>query len=674
MFEVQENTDGQVSSALSKSVKRHREHSICSSSLKLITFNISKNFANINFLAPEFSKPNTNILFCVNETSFLASLENFNLYGVRLDNKNFKTSGLSLYISNHLRKFTEVNFGKFSIFGQINFPSSTKSNGCRVGFVASYRNPALNNSDLNDLYFDELSDILENLYSKTDLTYLMGDLNLYDQRYDSRDFNTPIEVNKYLPAVKSFNKLQSVFTGNFESLFTGVTHVPRSTVAKDGVITAAQLDYIYCQYPGDKYPKGKSKLLSGSESADHFCLQVMVNLPKFVPNKISFEDEFKLMEPDHALVNETLTKLLISRPISIENADRDFLNYDSLRSSLLEATGFCKRRSIPNKLTDPRKIKICILQDKANKARAKGDMTSFRNFEEQIRIAIAEYLVHNASTSSKEKSSSDFHKFAGALLKPVKCTLGKYTMRDASAAEIATEISSDYINPEADLTWRESRAFVESNRDSILQSLHKFDFRQTVSDTTKPPPGFKDLLDYHSLVSYQICRSIILSGNYINLLKVSKCTLLPSRSIFSAVYPEAKVCEKFFLSLIKPEVDKTHNFAYREKFSCTSLLLNEFHKISVTDSVYMYNADIRKAFNTMSRKSILDSITNPFLANLLGSWMCRRYAPFCLNWEGFYESFCRAAWNCGIEPGSNLGPFCFLLGLRCYTLICIYGR
>lgn len=81
----------------------------------------------------------------------------------------------------------------------------------------------------------------------------------------------------------------------------------------------------------------------------------------------------------------------------------------------------------------------------------------------------------------------------------------------------------------------------------------------------------------------------------------------------------------------------------------------------------MYNADIRKAFNTMSRKSILDSITNPFLANLLGTWMCRKNAPFCLDWEGFYESFLRAEWNCGIEPGSNLGPFCFLLGLGCFV-------
>lgn len=458
------SSSGTASATMPSVSKQYREHNITSSALKLITFNISKNFSNINFLTAEFSKPNTNVLFCVNETSFLANLESYNLYGVRLDDKNYKTSGLSLYISNHLRKFTTVNYGKFSIYGQINFPSSVKSDGAKIGFIATYRNPGFNNTELNDLYFSELSDILEDLYSKTDLTYLLGDLNLYDQRYDSRDFKIAIEVNKYLPAVKSFHQLQSVFTGNFASLFTGVTHVPRSTVAKDGVVTAAQLDYIYCQYPGDKYPKGKSKLLSGSESADHFCLVVNVNLPKFVPNKIEFEDEFKLIEPDYALVNETLTKLLVSRPISVDNADVDFLNYDSLRSSLLEATGFCRKRSIPNKLTNPHKIKICILQDKANKARAKGDMASFRNFEEQIRVSIAEYLIHSANTASKEKSSADFHKFAGALLKPVKCTVGKYTMRDATSDEIANEISSDYINNEADLSWRDSRDFIEKDR------------------------------------------------------------------------------------------------------------------------------------------------------------------------------------------------------------------
>lgn len=124
------------------------------------------------------------------------------------------------------------------------------------------------------------------------------------------------------------------------------------------------------------------------------------------------------------------------------------------------------------------------------------------------------------------------------------------------------------------------------------------------------------MLDYHALVAYQMFKAIVSTGKYVNSLKVSKCTLLPSRSIFSAIYPEAKICEKFFLSLIKPDVDKTHNHAYREKFSCTALLLNQFHRIATTNSVYALNADIKKAFNTMSRKSILNSVSNPFLANI----------------------------------------------------------
>lgn len=438
---------------VSKSKKRYREHRIFSSSLKLITFNISKNYSNLNCLTAEFSKPNTNILFCVNETSFLANLEKFNLYGVRLEDKNYKTSGLSLYISNHLRPFTEVKYGKFSIYGQINFPSSSKSEGCRVGFVASYRNPALNNSELNDLYFDELSEILNKLYSSTDLSYLLGDLNLYDRRFDSRDFSKVIEVSKYTPAVKCFNKLQEVFTGNFASLYTGVTHVPRSTVAKSGVVTAAQLDYIFCQYPADKYPKGKSKLIHGSDSADHYCLQVVINLPKFTPNEVVFEDEFKLFEPDLKLVNDTLTELLVRNPISNTDSDTDFLNIDSMKSLLLEATGICRKRSIPNRLTNPHKIKICILQDKANKARSRGDMVRFREIEDQIRLAIANYLTESANKSSVEKSSADFHQFAGALLKPVKCSIGKYTMRDATSEEIANEISSDYINSRFVYVW-----------------------------------------------------------------------------------------------------------------------------------------------------------------------------------------------------------------------------
>lgn len=644
-----------------------RSHSITSKSLKLITFNISKSFKNVDYLAAELSKPNSNILLCLNETSYLSNFENYGLYGVRLDNKDDKTSGLCLYISNHLREFTEVNYGRFSIYGQVNFPASSSSDGCSIGFCATYRNPALNNTIKNDEYFEEITMIMNKIFAVTDLAYLLGDLNLYNKRYDSVDFRTLVDVSQYSAAVKSYNKLLECFTGKFASLYTGVTHVPRSPCSKDKDTTAAQLDYIFCQYPGSRYPKGKCKVILGAETCDHFCLVAVINLPKFVPKKIEFETSFKLFEPDYGLVNDTLTHILVNNPISSDKADLDFLSIEATRLQLLEATGTTRKRSIPNKLTNPYLIKACILQDRADKARVRGDIRSFKEFEDKIRVVISEFLVDRASKVSVDKSSSDFHKYAGALLKPVKASIGKYTMRDCPSSEIAKEISTDYINPNADLSWRGRRNFTDDDKTEITNALNDFDFRGTVADSVKTPLGFKQLAEYHSLVSYQLSRSIVVSGNYVNSLKISKCTLLPSRSIFSAVYPESKIVEKFFLTLLQPEVNKTHNQTYRNKFSCTGMLLNQFHKLSIEPRVYAYNADIRKAFNTMSRTSILNAVRNPFLANILGSWMCRKDALFCMTWGSSTESFDRSDWTTGIEPGSNLGPVNFLLGLCCYS-------
>lgn len=657
-----------LSNSTKNKVANIKDHFITSNKLRLITYNISKNSTHIDSLASEISKPNQNIVLVLNETTFLKNLEQkYKLFGVRHDNDAEFMSGLCLYVSNRIRQFTTTpKKGRFYFSCKISFPPSNPDHDPTViGIVATYRNPKLNtNSFLNDDYFNEIEAELSRLYLETDLTYLLGDINCYHQRYKTSDLTSLVEADPCNPAVKSYHRLFRCFTGNFHSMFSEPTHFPRSTCSKTKEITASQLDYIIVQSASSKYPKGKSKTIIGLDKADHLALNTIINIPKFTPKKIEFSPNIRLVEPDYELIDKTLQKYLEHNPIRNDHVDEDFQQIENLKYTLLESSAHVREMSVPNNLSNPYLIRLALLQDKGNRFRKLGDIKNYRATEDEIRTTLSDYMVAEAKYSSQDKSSSMFHAFAGALAKPMKCDFGKNVMTSKSIDQMATEINDTYFDPAPD-DWTTKLPLNADHRDLLLKKLYDHDFREAVKTTLKPPKYFKLLQGYEALLCYQLTKAIIETGVYPSSLKISKCTILPSRSIFSAYHAEAKVIERFFCEQLVDEVEKLDNLAYRRNLSCTSLLISQFNAIAIEPKTYAFNGDIQKAFNSMSRKSVLDSIENSHLRNILSSWMDRSNSPYLINWGNSFKEISRASWSSGIEPGSNLGPPLFLKGLNC---------
>lgn len=447
-------------------------------------------------------------------------------------------------------------------------------------------------------------------------------------------------------------------------MFTGPTHIPRSTASKTKAISAAQLDYIICQTSSTKYPKGKSKVIIGLEKADHYALSTIINVPNFVPKSITFSPNFRTVEPDYALVDKTLQNLLEHEPINEATADTDFQQIDNLKHILLEETSTVRKISVPNNLSNPFLIRLTILQDKGNKYRKNGDIKRFHEIENQIRATICDYMVAESENASQDMSSSLFHRFADSLAKPMKCDFGKNVMNDRSIEEMATEINNTYFDPNPD-DWTTKIPVSESDKSLLLEALYKHDFIEAVENTLKPPKDFKAMKRFEALLCYQLTKSIINTGSYPISLKISRCTILPSRSIFSAYHTESKVVERFFCTLFEDEVEELQNVAYRKNLSCTSLLASQFNAFAIEPTVFSYNADIKKAFNSMSRRSVLDSFKNSHLRNIISDWMDRSWSPYLINWGNSYQEISREIWSSGLEPGSNLGPPLFLKGLKC---------
>lgn len=643
------------------------DHSITSNKLRLLTYNISKNSTNINSLASELKKPNQNVVLVLNETTFLQNLEQkFNLYGVRHDNDKEFMSGLCLYVSNEIRQFTSTpKKGRFFFSCKITFPGAdSKSDSTVIGIIATYRNPKYNNSFLNDDYFCEIESELSKLYSETDLTYLMGDLNCYHQRYRTSDLTSIVEVDPCNPAVKSYYRLFRCFTGTYHSMYNGPTHIPRSTASKTKEITASQLDYIIVQSSSSKFPKGKSKTIVGLEKADHWAVNTVINIPKFIPKKIEFSPSIRVVGTDFELIDKTLQNFLEHNPIRNSHIDEDFQQIENLKYTLIEACSHIRTMSVPNNLSNPFLIRLHILQDKGNKLRTLGDIKGYKEVEQQIRSSLSDYMLAEAKNSSTDKSSALFQSFAGALAKPMKADFGKNVMTDKSIEEMAQEINDTYFDPNPE-DWTTRSHSLPSHKQLLLEKLYKHDFREAVKMTLKPPKYFKQLPGFEALLCYQLTKAIIETGHYPASLKVSKCTILPSRSIFSAYHAESKVIERFFCEQLTDEVEQLDNLAYRKNLSCISLLLSQFNTIAIEPSTFLFNGDIKKAFNSMSRKSVLDSLGNPHLKNILSSWMDRSDSPYLINWWNSYQEVSREAWSSGIEPGSNLEPPLFLKGLQC---------
>ena len=633
--------------------------------LKIITMNIAKSHYNFNLLHSELKGLDQNIILTINESSYFQDLDMFGLCGWRHTGKEM--SGLTVYISNNLRAYTDVKAGEFGFYGTITPPVDPDGGEvASVGFISTYRNPCLdtpaNFDSRNNEYFSEISDEANRLLKCSHLVYFMGDLNCYDKRYCINDWNKEVYCYPARPAVKSFKKLMNAFPTKFYHLYRGVTHIPRAFTST----SVSQLDYMILLYTGDKYPKGVTKLLTGGTS-DHFGICSFVNLPKFGFVRPVFEPRYRSLDTDYKLASETLRKILVKQPISEQHVERDYTNYEIMKHFLLTSTTRYKRKIMPKGIYHPTLVRITILQSSATRASLNGDNVKFAELEDQIRVATTEYFTEVNDDASQDRSSQLFYSWCRNIIKPVKCFQGKFVMRNSTTREISDEINKNYSSANVDASWKEVCQICWDDFDALHDHFSKYDFYGVALKLQKVPPEFKLLHTAEALLAKQIVKTIINTQIYPDFLKFSVCTLLPARSIFSTAVPVNKLVETFFNDMV--HVEELCNFAYRKGLSCTSLLLSQFDTFSTQESVFTVNADLQKAFDTMSRKSVIETIDNTVMKNVARSWMDRACSGYFISWRGERSYIDRSHWNRGVEPGSVIGPRLFIKGLKCNTKI-----
>ena len=634
---------------------------IANNKLKLLQFNVAKNHTNFQSIATELAAPGQNIILVVNESSFLQDLTCYGLVGIRHQDRIM--SGLSLFISQHLRAYTELKTGAWGFYININPPADENGNSfAPISVIATYRNPVLDKPEYfhttNDEYFKEIFSEATELLKKSSLLYFIGDINCYDQRYEKSDWNVKgwTDFNGY--QVKSYKKMINSFPAKHQFMHTGITHIPRANTSR----TCAQLDYIICVFNQGRCPVGKSKVIRGITS-DHFCISVLVNIPRFTFYVPKFEVRHRSFDTDYALADLTLAKIRRKWPIRSSHVEVDFLTHENTKSFLLDATTRRSKRVMPAGTYHPILVRAQILQQKAHNAYMSGDVALFKDYENQIRDTMSRYYNQLAKKACRDRQAPLFYEWCRFMSKPTKSQTGKYVMRNDSVEVIAEEINKNYRNPNADNSWKIRQPTDWDDIEAVHQKIKEFDFVTATKKAKKTPLQFKMMPVSESHLAKQLTLAIVENQFYPPTLKSSDCTLLPSRSIFSSATPINKVVEAFFCSLITTE--DSENVAYRKNLSCTSLLLQQFDVLATEKTIFTLNCDYKKAFDTVSRSSIIGTIDNKVVANILSTWMDRQLAGYAINWRGNKAYIRRNDWSAGVEPGSICGPKLFIKGLQC---------
>ena len=634
---------------------------IANNKLKLLQFNIAKNHTNFQSLAPELASPGQNVVLVINESTYLQDLTRFNLVGVRHQDRIM--SGLCVFISDHLRPYTELKTCKWGFYLTINPPSDANGNGfIPISIIATYRNPVLDKPEYfnsaNDEYFDEIFNEGKELLKKSSLIYMLGDMNCFNQRYEKTDWSVKgaTDFNGY--QVKSYMKMIRSFPASYKFMHTGITHIPRANTSR----TCAQLDYIVSIFNQGRCPSGKSKVFRGTTS-DHFCISVLINIPRFTFFVPKFETRYRSVDTDYALADLTLAKIRRKWPLRSAHIEQDFLTHENTKSFLLNSTTRNIKRVMPVGAYHPTLVRAQILQQKAHSAYMSGDVELFNNYELKIRETMSRYYNDIAKKASRDRQAPLFYDWCRFMSKPTKAQSGKYVMRNDSVETIAEEINKNYRNHAADDSWRIRQPTSWDDIEEVHKKIREFDFVEATKKAKKTPLQFKRMPVSESHLAKQLTMAIVENQVYPPVLKASDCSLLPSRSIFSSATPINKVVEAFFNSLIS--IEDSENVAYRKNLSCTSLLLQQFDVFATEQTIFTLNCDYKKAFDTVSRSSIIGTIDNKVVANILSTWMSRRLAGYSINWRGNKAYIKREDWTAGVEPGSICGPKLFIKGLQC---------
>ena len=621
--------------------------------IKFIHWN-ANNKANLTpDLGPHLKNKKSNIFLSINESFALTDLSIYKLVGVR--HQNLLTRGLSLYISDHLRHYTNIFFSKFTINGVITLPSNNPNKEpLSIGFVSTYRSPSLTLEQEIE-FFTDLNQVQTELLEKTSLIYTMGDFNAWDKRFYKNDTTKVAPIQK----TKNYHAYQSLLKSAPGPMHFYFQDTPTHFPYQKNIQTCSQLDYIYLIHASPDFPKGKETLWI--TSSDHRALILQINVP-FVQNiKVRFNNYDKTINSDYTFIDYQIFTYSNSLKWDPESAWDNFTRIEILKNRLLRSHSLHlpQRRPTATKNYDS---KIKILQNNANIARKKGDYEAYNKLVKEIQEAITNKAITalDHCGEDEDKQTGVFYRWAGSILKPCKSETGKYCMTDQTVKEITDPINSNYIDPDPILpTFRSSSL---EQQKALIRACNKFNFARILGKIRKVPAWFKSCSNSVIYIAERLCLAIILEEDYPPVLKMCQADILPSRSIFQMLNPFSKLVENFFASELQKLLGDCENFAYRPNLSTTSLLLVQFDILARNKLVYGFNGDLKKAFDRLSRKLVYDRIQNSALANIIWSWLDRKDSPYYIHWRGDYSEISRDDFNRGCPPGSICGPITYILG------------
>ena len=620
--------------------------------LKFIQYNCNNKSNLTPDIGPCISNTKQNILMTLNETFALPDLSIYRLAGIR--HSNPMSRGLCLFISDHLRHYTDVFYSAYTINGLITLPSNNMDKeAMTIAFIATYRSPSLDPQQEEE-FFDDLNKVCCELLEKSPLVYLMGDLNVFKNRYYKDDINK-IANTPQCKNSRAYFKFMQALPGPTHHYISEPTHFPHQS----STATCAQLDYLLVLYAGETYPSGKSS--TWITTSDHRALICQINVPYLANVKIRFSNHIRYINTDFKfldfLIYSEASKLKWHPEVTWDNLTR----LEILKDHLIQAHSLEVKQNKPSG-TSNFESKIKILQNKAMIARKKGDWANYTTLISDIKEAITRKATTalNDCDQDQDKASGLFYKWAGSILKPCKAEQGKYTMTNKSVHEVTSPINENYIDNNPIIP--DFRASSDEEKSKLIRACQKFNFKKVLGKIKKVPPWFKQIKNTIVYLAERLTLAVILGENYPPCLKLCQADILPSRSIFQMLNPFSKLVESFFADQLQSLLSDCQNFAYRPLLSCTSLMMLQFDYIARKPLLYGFNGDLKKAFDRLSRKLVYDRIQNSALANIIWSWLDRRSSPYFLWWRGEYNCVSRDDFNRGCPPGSICGPVTYILG------------
>ena len=621
--------------------------------IKFVTWNSCRQNVADN-LRCELRNRTHSTLLCVNGTERLQDLSEFGLNGLRHPGE--WSRGLCLYVSEHLQHYASVTQGKYSWYGWLRLPDSVDSTGsiitsANIGFICTYRSPSLP-SGLNEEYFAEMEKVIDVLRNECELVYILGDLNCY--KYRVPKYGSMVVIERQNDATKAYEMFDDSIRGSWHNHYTGPTHFPK----QKNIHTAAQLDYIAVVYTGS-YPKGSCKTVPGTLS-DHDPVVLVVDIPQLRNIKVRYRTEYKFINTNYDLMDSGLLDLASSlsfEPSTIEDDLGYITVYQEWLEECLSNCIKCRKPAAKN----GRESHIAVHQNRVLRARRESE-EAYNAALADLRAVYSELTERRMRNATRYKCSREFYNWASQIAKPCKVECGKMVMVDKSVKELTDTINANYIA--AGLTTRIKQfSWTEVDKEQVSCHLRSFDFEGELRKIVTAPLWFRKCKRSVIDIAKRVIQCIIKSGYYPDSLKRSRADVLPSRTIFQVENPFGKLVEKFFSLPLQIYVDRLKNFAYRQKMSCSSLLLRQFDIFSREDCCVAFNADLVKAFDRLSRINVIKNIDNPLMKEIVRTWMDRKRAPYTIWWRGKLHVIDRSQWNRGVEPGSNLGPLLFIIGL-----------